>query len=105
MHAKFELTEDAVVDLEQAIAFLAAESESAALNLADDLEHAFLFLSQWPGCGHRRPDLTNEDDLRCWSSSGYLILYRMEMRPILIISVLHSARDAVSLMASRSEAQ
>jgi plasmid stabilization system protein ParE len=101
--APFRLAEDAVRDLEEAAAYLAAESETAALRFADDLEHAFLFIARWPACGHRRPDLTSNQDLRFWSSNGYLIVYRARPRPLLIVAVLHGARDAASAMASRLE--
>jgi len=101
----FRLTEDAVRDLEQAAAYLAEESEPAALKLADNLEHSFLFIAQWPGCGHRRSDLTRHQDIRFWNSSGYLIVYRIGVQPVLILGVLHDARDAASLVASRLEHQ
>jgi plasmid stabilization system protein ParE len=101
--APFRLAEDAVRDLEQAATYLAAESETAALHLADNLEHVFLFIARWPACGHRRPDLTANQDIRFWSSNGYLIVYRARPRPLLIVAVLHGARDAASAMASRLE--
>jgi plasmid stabilization system protein ParE len=102
---RFRLTEDAVRDLEQAAAYLAEESETAALNLADALEHSFLFIAEWPACGRRISDLTLHEDIRFWSSNGYLIIYRIGVKPVLILGVLHSARDAASLVASRLEYQ
>jgi plasmid stabilization system protein ParE len=99
--ASFRLTEDAVRDLEQAAEFLAERSESAALRLADTLEHTFRFIAQSPGCGHRRQDLTSHQDIRFWSSAGYLIYYRVATKSLLILGVLHGARDAATLIASR----
>jgi plasmid stabilization system protein ParE len=101
--ARFLLTEDAVRDLEQAAAYLADESEAAALKLADDLEHAFLFIADWPDCGHRRSDLTRHTGIRFWNSGGYLIFYRIGVKPTLILGVLHDARNAAPLIASRLE--
>ena len=103
MPARFRLTEDAVRDLEEAAAFLAEESEAAALNLADALEHSFCFIAAWPGCGHRRPDLASNRDLRFWFSSGYLIAYNIDTRPILVLGVLHGARDSAQLIDRRLE--
>ncbi len=103
MPLHFQLTEDAVRDLEQAASYLAEESEAAALNLADALEHTFLFIADWPGCGHRRPDLTPHENIRFWSSNGYLIVYRIGVKPILILGILHGARDTSTLIASRLE--
>jgi plasmid stabilization system protein ParE len=99
--APFRLAEDAVRDLEEAAAYLAEQSETAALHLADDLEHTFLFIARWPACGHRRPDLTLKEDIRFWSSNGYLIVYRVQPRPLLVLAVLHGARDAASAIAPR----
>jgi plasmid stabilization system protein ParE len=98
---RFRLTEDAVRDLEQAASYLAEESEAAALNLANDLEHSFLFIADWPDCGHHRSDLTHKKNVRFWNSRGYLIVYRLDLKPTLILAVLHEARDAAALMASR----
>jgi plasmid stabilization system protein ParE len=100
---RFRLTEDAVRDLEQAAAYLAQESETAALNLADDLEHAFLFIADWPGCGHRRSDITPHGDIRFWTKGDYLICYRLATSPLLILGVVHGARDAARLIATRLE--
>jgi plasmid stabilization system protein ParE len=103
--AQFRLAEDAVRDLEEAVAYLAEQSETAALHIAEDLEHAFLFIARWPACGHRRPDLTANEDIRFWSSNGYLIAYRSQPRPLLILAVLHGARDAASAIAPGLEGQ
>ena len=103
MPAPFRLAEDAVRDLEQAAAYLAEKNETAALRFADDLEHAFLFIVRWPACGHRRPDLTQNQDIRFWPSNGYLIVYRAQPRPLVILGLLHGARDAASALASRFE--
>ena len=103
MATRFQLTEDAVRDLEQAAAYLAEESEIVALNLADDLEHAFLFIASWPGCGHRRSDITRHEDIRFWTNGDYLICYRLATDPLLILGVLHGARDTASLITTRLE--
>lgn len=44
--ATFRLTQEAALDLEEAVAYLAEQSIEAALQLATNLEHAFLFLAQ-----------------------------------------------------------
>ena len=99
----FSLTEDAVRDLEQTVAYIAEDSEEAAHRLADTLDHAFHFIARWPNCGHRRPELTLQERVRFWSSAGYLIAYRADIRPVLILAVLHGARDAESIFTARLE--
>jgi plasmid stabilization system protein ParE len=97
------LTEEATADLEEAIAYIGEDSPRAALRVVDTLEDAFRFLAEWPSLGHRRQDLTHAPDLRFWTSGRDLIAYLPTENPILIIAVLHSARDAKSLMAHRFE--
>jgi plasmid stabilization system protein ParE len=101
MALPFDLSEDAVYDLEEAVGYLAAENPPAALRLADELEQTFLFLAQWPSAGRRREDLTEEPELRFWSNKDYLIGYFGNRSPILIVCVLHGSRDAASILAPR----
>jgi plasmid stabilization system protein ParE len=103
MPLPFDLSEDAVYDLEEAVGYLAVENPSAALRLADELEQTFLFLAQWPSAGQRREDLTEEPELRFWSNKNYLIGYFGNRSPILIVCVLHGSRDAISILVPRLE--
>jgi toxin ParE1/3/4 len=97
----FDLSEDALYDLEEAVSYLAVENPSAALRLADELEKTFLFLAQWPSTGHPREDLTENTTIRFWPCKGYLIGYFGDRSPLLIACVLHGSRDATSILAPR----
>ncbi len=101
MALPLDLTEDATADLEAAAAYLAERSEEAALKLADDLENAFLLISQHPKMGRVRDEYSGLEGLRFWTSAGYLIAYLSERSPILILAVLHGARDAASIIPNR----
>lgn len=96
----FKLSKDSLRDLEEAVAYLAEDSVDAALNLTDDLESAFHFLTQWPLAGHRRSDLTRSS-LRFWTVAEYLIAYRPRPRPLTIIAVLHGSRDVAAILKDR----
>jgi len=97
----FDLSEDALLDLEEAVSHIALDSPPAALKLAEELEQTFLFLGQWPAAGHTREDLTSELELRFWTSRGYLVAYFWNRSPIVIVCVLHGSRDAASILYSR----
>lgn len=101
MALPFDLTEDATADLEAAVSYLAERNEAAALKLADQLEDAFLLIAQHPGLGRSRPDYSALEGLRFWTSAGYLIAYLSERSPVLILAVLHGARDAASIIPNR----
>lgn len=48
-------------------------------------------LAMFPHLGPARPDLT--PDLRLWPVGDYLIFYRIEPERLVIVRILHGARD------------
>jgi plasmid stabilization system protein ParE len=54
-------------------------------------------LATMPGLGHVREDLADES-LRFWSVYAYLIIYRPATDPLLIVRVLHGARDVRAIL-------
>ncbi len=103
MPLPFCLTEDATSDLEETVAFIARNNPAAALKLAEDLEHTFLFLSEWPGAGHKRSDLTSHPEARFWTHASRLIVYLPARAPLLIVAVLYASQNAQSILQSRLE--
>jgi len=93
----FRLTPLAEADLERMIDHVASQADpdraeavlTAILTAAERLAEA-------PGMGHARADLTTED-VRIWSVFSYLIVYRPDTVPIVIVRVLHGAREPGSL--------
>jgi plasmid stabilization system protein ParE len=57
-------------------------------------------LTDFPGKGHKRPDLTSRDVL-FFSLYQYMIVYRTS-DTIEIVAVLHGRRDLSRLLRSRS---
>lgn len=47
--------------------------------------------------GHRRPELTQAEEVRFFPVFSYLIVYLPESRPLSILRVLHGARDPEEL--------
>jgi plasmid stabilization system protein ParE len=62
---------------------------------------AFRALVRTPGQGHRREDLTDRPELRFWPVFSYLIDYRIDKNPLMIIAILHASRDLEQLLGER----
>jgi plasmid stabilization system protein ParE len=58
------------------------------------------FLAGTPAAGHRRKDLTDEN-VRFFPVYSYLIVYRPEMKPLQIVSILHGRRDVEQILKGR----
>jgi toxin ParE1/3/4 len=55
-------------------------------------------LAQAPGIGHTRGDLSRRP-VRFWSEWSYYIVYETSDRGILVVRVLHGARDIEDLLS------
>jgi len=100
---RYQLAESASTDLREIVAYLAENAgEAIALRMEDELFAHFGILAQHPGIGHRRRDLTPRQ-LRFFTVDPYLIAYREAEARIIILAVLHGARDVKRLLRSRSE--
>ena len=62
-----------------------------------------LSLASMPETGHRREELTDDETIRFWSVGSYLIVFRVNTRPLEVIRTLHGARDMASELRSRGE--
>ena len=78
--------------------------EQSSITMADKVESAIkekiAFLAVTPGAGHHRKDLTDED-VKFFSVYSYLIVYRPEMMPLQIVSILHGRRDVEEILDNR----
>jgi antitoxin ParD1/3/4/toxin ParE1/3/4 len=100
--ARYVLTPEAVVNLDEIAAFVADDSVDAALQLLERFERAFERLAERPGLGHTREDLTSRP-VRFWPVFDYLIVYDPASVPTRIIAVLHGARDLWTLLKNSTE--
>ena len=73
----------------------------AARYVAGALVMSFRALARTPGQGHRRPDLTERDELRFWSVFSYLIVYRTDKKPMTIVAIVHGKRDLQHILKER----
>lgn len=94
-------TPEARADLIEQAEFIANDNLDAAYRFLDAAEETFRFLAANPHAGQRcrfkHPDAAN---IRVWRVKGFensLIFYRASDAGVLIVRVLHGARDIDSL--------
>jgi plasmid stabilization system protein ParE len=85
----------AQTDLLETWSFIAEESFEAADHVLDTIEREAQTLARQPMMGRERPELGT--GIRCWpTSSSYNLYYLPEPSGVLVIRVLHHARDVQS---------
>lgn len=90
------LTEAAEEDLSEIWAYLASEaSEPVAIRFVESIEKAFATLQHAPTIGTRRERLASS--LRVIFQSPYAIYYLPSEQHVIIVRVLHGARDVVAI--------
>jgi toxin ParE1/3/4 len=95
--AKYIVTREAEEDIDEIIAYIAADNFEAAVIWYDRLLDLFRMLGENPYAGRLRAEL--QDELRCFPEQNYLIFYRKWAEKIAITRVLHSARDLEELFS------
>ena len=93
----YNLTPEALEDLDNIQQYISADNPVAAENLIEECFSVFDILSKTPLMGHRREDLTPRN-VRFWNIHSYLIIYDATTDPISIIRVLSGYRDISSIL-------
>ncbi len=75
---------------------IAADSPSAAERVILRIEAAENRLAEFPEMAPPRDDL--RPSVRAWAVGDYLILYRIEPDAVVIVRILHGARDLGDLL-------
>lgn len=101
MPEKFSLTEEAIADLEEALAYIAQDSPDAALSVADQLERCFRMLGDWPAAAHKREDLTPHSEIRFWNCGTYVIAFSPAPTGLLVLAVVHGKRNIADVLSPR----
>ncbi len=94
---RYRLSPEARDQVDAIGAFIARESVDAALKVYDALEQAFERIAVNPEIGHRREDLTHRS-VKFWSVFSYLVVYDPASDPLIIVAVVHSARDVEQIL-------
>ena len=94
---QLEFSPESQHDLDEIAAYIARDNPRRAHSFVTELEAACGLLTAQPRAGVLRPELA--DGVRVLPFGRYLIFYRADANTVLIVRVLHSARDVVSLLA------
>jgi plasmid stabilization system protein ParE len=88
----YRISRTAQTDLESICDYIAASNPDAADRLDEHIHKAIQRLADFPGLGHARPDVTDKRYL-FWAVGNYVIAYRVEKGELVVVRVLHGARD------------
>jgi len=62
------------------------------------MARAFSLLAQFPRNGHKRTDVQTSEPVLFWPVGSYVIVYMPDPKPIVIVRVVHGARDLDALL-------
>ena len=85
-------TEPAVIDLENIRDFISRDSEYYGLIVVERIFDAVEKLSRFPNIGREVPEVNNPK-IREILQYNYRIIYKVEEDYILILTIVHGARD------------
>lgn len=96
--SRYELAAEAEADLDAIFQHIATVSgPRAAMRVMQEFRRAFRTLADAPRAGHARRDLTERPFL-FWRTWSYLIAYNPEAEPLLIMRIIHGARDVGEIL-------
>ncbi|HEY1683180.1 MAG TPA: type II toxin-antitoxin system RelE/ParE family toxin [Tepidisphaeraceae bacterium] len=89
---KYRISRRADRDIEEICDYIALDKPSAADRFDEKLNQTIQMLADFPGAGHIRTDVKDRRYL-FWSVGNYVIAYRLEKKKLIVVRVLHGARD------------
>jgi toxin ParE1/3/4 len=89
---KYQISRRANADIEGICNRIAENNASAADQLDKQFHQAIRMLARLPRLGHRRSDV-RDDRYLFWAVGSYIIAYRIEGKVLVVVRVLHGARD------------
>jgi plasmid stabilization system protein ParE len=96
----YEISKRASADIDEIWDYIAHDDPTAADRIEDALHDAMLLLGRMPFAGPRREDLPR-GTYRSWPVGSYLIIYRVRGRKVIVVRVLHGARDVRSIFRKK----
>jgi toxin ParE1/3/4 len=93
----YKIAERARQDIKEIEVYLAQRNPDAAFRFLERFEVIFDNLAMMPLMGRGRPEVAR--DVRSFAEPPYTIFYRPEKDGIMIVRVLHGARDIEALFA------
>ena len=89
---KIEWTEPALSDLESIRDYIRKDSEYYATRFVERIIKAVETLEKFPKMGRNVPE-AEEENIRELLFYNYRVMYRVETKRILILAIVHGARD------------
>lgn len=91
------LSDEAKDDLSEIYDYIAADNRAAADRLLDSFEKVFERISSFPEIGRPRSEL--REKVRSIPDGNFVIFYRPWGESVLVIRILHGARDLEELFS------
>jgi toxin ParE1/3/4 len=85
-------TSEACADIDAIWDYIASDSSAAADRVVDELYERFRLLAESPGIGESQPTLA-DGTYRRFTHRNYVIYFRPIENGIVVVRVLHGARD------------
>jgi toxin ParE1/3/4 len=95
---RYRLTPEARFDLFAIWEYIARDNITAADRVVRRLERAFLLLAAFPKKGHKRADVHTSGPVLLRPAGSYVIVYEPEPRAIVLVCIVHGARDLNALL-------
>ena len=89
---KYRISRRADMDLTAICNYIAHDNPVAAEQLDERIHQEIQFLARFPGVGHTRADVRDKRYL-FRAVGNYVIAYRVEGKELIVVRVLHGARD------------
>jgi len=93
---RVEWSLNALADLERIKEYIEADSEYYAIKFVEDAFDAVLKLSDFPFIGRVVPEI-NQENIRELIYGSYRIIYSVEKKAVVILTVVHSMRNFTGL--------
>ena len=98
MKRRYRLTPEARFDLFALWEYIARDNVTAADRVVRRLDRAFHLLAVFPKKGHKRADVHSSRPILFWPVGAYVIVYEPEPKPLVIVRIVHGARDLNALL-------
>lgn len=99
----FRFTRLASSDLDDIWESIARDSGDAADRVVAEIYNQINLLAKFPGAGHRRKDLAENRRLLFFPTGKYMIAYRAQREAVLIVRILHAARNIEALLREQRD--
>ncbi len=87
------ITNEAKSDVKGIVAYISLDNKLAGLNFAKLVKKTFVYLSEFPYMGNKRPEYTDGDILFFTIKWGYHVVYRIENDKLYILRILSEYQD------------